>query len=269
VSTATPRGGLQATRPVRHRLSIDRLLPGQVDDLRRAFSAMQRIKRADNRSYLHHAGIHGLPMPFYCKHDSDLFLPWHRAYLYFFELDLRRGVPDVPNFALPWWNWTSGRSHGHGIPAAYADDGGNPLASAEVDPVALQQAADIGLDFPPQTERDPDDPANLPTGERIKQILTLDFLDFSHQLEDVHGEVHGWVGMHMTKIELAAYDPIFWSHHAMIDRLWRLWQVKHPGGRVPSNLLGRALDPFPMTVADTIDMTSLGYDYAATRAIPA
>ena len=45
-----------------------------------------------------------------------LFLPWHRAYLYFFELSLKRFAPTV---TLPWWDWTSTTSHRRGLPSAY------------------------------------------------------------------------------------------------------------------------------------------------------
>ena len=65
----------------------------------------------------------------------------------------------------------------------------------------------------------------------------------------------------MTLISVAAYDPIFWAHHAMIDRLWYLWQIATHGGQ-PTSILDRALPPFPLTVRDTLDISRLGYGYA-------
>jgi hypothetical protein len=44
------------------------------------------------------------------------------------------------------------------------------------------------------------------------------------------------------------------------------WQLRHPGSGPPPSLLGRALPPFQMTVRDTLDMDTLGYDYAVTTA---
>jgi hypothetical protein len=35
---------------------------------------------------------------------------------------------------------------------------------------------------------------------------------------------------------------------------------------VPASLLDRALAPFPMTVRDTLQISQLGYDYAASTA---
>ncbi len=83
----------------------------------------------DERGYDHHAvGIHGLPLPIYCTHGDHLFLPWHRAYLYFFELALRDHVPTV---SLPWWDWSSEQAHASGIPEAYAAESVN----GEIDPL--------------------------------------------------------------------------------------------------------------------------------------
>ena len=75
-----------------------------------------------------------------------------------------------------------------------------------------------------------------------------DFLDFTAQVEDLHNRVHVWVGGHMGLIPFAAFDPIFWAHHTMIDRLWRLWQLRHGNSTIPAGLLDDALPPFRMTV---------------------
>jgi tyrosinase len=256
--------------PLRHRLSVELLTAGQLAHVRRAFAAAQAV--SDDRGFDHWAGIHGLPLPMYCTHGTSLFLPWHRAYLYFFELTLRDLVPDLAGFALPWWQWTSTASHAHGIPAAYADakaPGGaaNPLFSGAVDPVALRQGRAQGDSVGPTTVRQPDVPANLPAEADVQRVLAVtDFLDFSSQVEDIHNSVHGWVGGHMGQIPFAAFDPLFWAHHGMIDRLWRVWQLRHPGATVPASLVHQALAPFHMTVAQTLDPTTLGYDYATTAA---
>ena len=47
----------------------------------------------------------------------------------------------------------------------------------------------------------------------------------------------------------------------MIDRLWRLWQLRHPA-RAARGILDEALPPFRMTVRQTLSVTALGYDYA-------
>jgi tyrosinase len=241
-----------------HRPSVQQMTAAQLELLRKAVSATQAI--ADDRGYQHWAGIHGLPLPMYCQHGTPLFLPWHRAYLYLFEKALQDAVPGT---MLPWWDWTA--DHATGIPPAYAEEnaGGNPnpLFSSPI------QAGGREPRGPDHTVREPGLPEAppLPPPGRIKQILALgDFIDFQTQLEDVHNGVHVWVGGTMSDIATAAYDPVFWAHHTMIDRVWRLWQLAHPAASPPAKLLGRALPPFPMTVTQTLDATALGYDYAAS-----
>ena len=93
------------------------------------------------------------------------------------------------------------------------------------------------MTVPQRTRRDPGDAALLPSVEEVRRALELrSFLDFSLAIEDLHNRVHVWVGGHMSQIPFAAFDPIFWAHHTMIDRLWRLWQLRHPGAppRSPS-----------------------------------
>jgi tyrosinase len=245
-------------RALRHRKNVEHLTAGQLTTLRNAFGAVQAI--ADDRGYAHWAGIHGLPLPMYCQHGTRLFLPWHRAYLYFFELALRDQVPAA---AVVWWDWTSVASRTSGILPAYSTPRvgrkPNPLFSAAVPPAARIDGQ------PRRTTRAPAPPAELPTPADIQALLQLpDFLDFQAQLENVHGAIHVWVGGTMGQVPWAAYDPIFWAHHTFIDRLWRLWQLHHPNPAFPPGLLNQALPPFNVTVADMLDIKQLGYDYASS-----
>jgi tyrosinase len=122
---------------LRHRKSADGLSAEQSNYLRNGIAAMKGLN--DDRSFAYHAGIHGLPLPMFCQHGTPLFLPWHRAYLYFFELALRDRVPQA---MLPWWDWTSSVSHRSGLPALYArarvDGKANPLYASQIPPVARQ-----------------------------------------------------------------------------------------------------------------------------------
>jgi tyrosinase len=243
---------------LRHRKNVALLSVTQLQSLRAAFASAEGI--SDDRGFGYWAGIHGLPLPMYCQHGTRLFLPWHRAYLYFFELALRDLVPDA---VLAWWDWTSPASHASGIPAAYAVSrvgaDPNPLFRTVV-PAAARQGGK-----PRRTSRAPGSAADLPTPADIQAVLALsDFLDFQSQLEEIHNSIHVWVGGTMGEIPWAAYDPVFFAHHAMIDRIWRLWQIRHPTPHLPSSLLTQALPPFPLTVAQTLDVKGLGYDYAST-----
>jgi tyrosinase len=251
-------GPATQARALRRRKNAEHLLPPQLKALRDAFSSAEAI--GDDRGFAHWAGIHGLPLPMYCQHGTRLFLPWHRAYLYFFELALRDLVPEA---ALVWWDWTSAGSHANGLPAAYAqanaNGGPNPLYKTTVPPVARQN------NQPHETSRAAGAPADLPTAADVEAVLSLpDFLDFQGQLEQIHNAVHVWVGGTMGEIPWAAYDPVFFAHHTMIDRLWRLWQLRHPNPHLPADLLTQALPPFPLTVEQTLDIKALGYAYVVT-----
>jgi tyrosinase len=261
VSPAVSPAPTAAPRALRHRRSARRLSAGQVGDLRAAITAAQAISASDDRSYQYWAGIHGLPLPEWCQHGSILFLPWHRAYLYFFERQLQDRVAGA---TLPWWDWT--QAHDEGIPIAYSrkrtpDGKANPLASSPIQPSGRANPGEA------KTVRQPHDTRLLPTPQKVEGVLeNRDFFTFQTQLEEIHNGVHIWVGGTMHAIETAAYDPLFWAHHCMIDRLWYLWQLDHPGAGLPAAYLNQALPPFGMTVRQTLDITSLGYDYAAATA---
>lgn len=257
MSAGTPPAPGLAPHALRHRRDARQLTAGQLADLRRAITATQEI--GDDRGYQYWAGIHGLPLPISCVHHHELFLPWHRAYLYLFEKALQDQVPGV---TLPWWDWTH---HGGGIPDPYA----KRRATGRKNPLFDSPIQSSGRAAPSQrrTIRGPGAPGGLPLAGQVEAVLkNRDFFTFQTQLESIHDGVHVWTGGTMGDIATAAYDPLFWAHHSMIDRLWYLWQLRHPGGGVPAGLLDRALAPFPMTVRDTLHVSPLGYDYAAATA---
>lgn len=41
-----------------------------------------------------------------------------------------------------------------------------------------------------------------------------------------HNSGHRWIGGHMGR-SASPNDPIFWLHHANVDRIWALWQEFH------------------------------------------
>ena len=229
-----------------------------VPALADAYEKMQNLSGSDNRSWIYWSEFHGFNR-YECWHHArvgpdlfpyDLFLPWHRAYLVFFENAARDQNPDA---VLPWWDWTSDASHQTGLPAAYTS-GGSALESGPVP--AINGAPER------RTVRNPSDPASLPTPEDLEAVLALtDFRDFSDQLQDIHDGIHGWVGGDMGSIATSAFDPVFWAHHAMIDRAWYLWQLRHGVNNIPAEYLDKALFP-GYTVQQVLDVRALGYDYA-------
>jgi tyrosinase len=232
------------------------LSPIDLQNFRDGIAQMQGI--SDNRGFQVLAGYHGVPGQF-CEHGSPLFLPWHRAYLYTFEQFLRDRISQT---CIPWWDWTSGPSHTSGIPPAFADSKdaagkANPLLTFRVTlPHVLNR----------NTRRQPHSPVTLPSSAQVSKVLErTEFQDFTNGLEQIHNNVHGWTGGDMGVIPFAAFDPIFFSHHCMIDRIWYLWQIKNGLNNIPSDLLNESLPPFGMNVSDVLDISHLGYQYAVSQ----
>lgn len=223
-----------ALAPVATRRSIRRMASNDPDlvALRRAVAAMKALPRSDPRNWYRFADIHAE----YCPHGNWYFLPWHRAYLVAFERICRQ-LSGKADFALPYWDWSLDRL----MPVALAAGRGNPL----LHPRALSARG----------ARLPDDMVGLAVLSRI--MASPDFEAFGNtrpfgqdgtdprwqhragaktELEfNPHDGVHQAVGGDMARTTLAARDPVFFLHHANIDRLWAEW-----------NRRGNANSPEPM-----------------------
>ena len=246
---------------MRVRKNIEKLTAVELAALRTAFAKVYPIN--DERGYQYHAGIHGLPLPVWCQHGTPLFAIWHRPYLYFFEKALQDVAPGV---TLPYWDWTSALSQQSGMPKAYTDktymDGGsrraNPLLKSAI---KFQGAAFT------ETARDPGStgvPKNFADLVARAQRTNTGYVDYSRNLENPHNGIHGWVGGTMGLVTYAAYDPIFWAHHANIDRLFAAWQAANPNVQPPANIANTVLQPFGVTVKQMWNIRDLGYDYVNT-----
>jgi tyrosinase len=120
------------------------------------------------------------------------------------------------------------------------------------------------------TSRQPGSSESLPIAKEIETTLGLtDFGEFSDELEDISNRVQMWVGGRcgdMSYIPFVAYDPIFWSHRVMIDRIFWMWQLLgRTGISIPGYLYNEVLDPFSLTVRDILDIRRLGYDYVSQQ----
>ncbi|WP_261765765.1 MULTISPECIES: tyrosinase family protein [Pseudoalteromonas] len=74
--------------------------------------------------------------------------------------------------------------------------------------------------------------------------------------------MNGWVGGDMGNPMISPNDPIFWMHHAQIDRIWSEWQKRNPGEKPYLEGLERKLAPWDVIYdIDTIDdISNLGDD---------
>ncbi|KAL7242513.1 hypothetical protein ACSBR1_014981 [Camellia fascicularis] len=139
----------------------------------KALQLMKSLPDDDPRSFKQQSNIHcaycegayhqvGFPSTELQVHNSWLFFPFHRFYLYFFEKILGTLLDD-PAFAIPFWNWDS--PAGMKIPAMYADINSplyNSLRDAKHQPPTL-----IDLDY------NLTDPKNVDEEKQKSRNLTI------------------------------------------------------------------------------------------------
>jgi len=173
-------------------------------------------------------------------HGGLKFLPWHREYLAKLEARL---IMINPLVSIPYWNWVEDRA----IPAQLSDP--SDLAAWNIT---------RGTSF---------NSSLLATATQISTLMaSADFAGFSTTLEasPFHNRVHILVGGTMATSRSPA-DPLFWLHHAFIDKLWADWQQTHPGAVFNPPNTSDTLQPPPImtrTVAQVLNIQSLGYVYA-------
>lgn len=275
------------------RFHIRRLRPADIQELRDAFAAMYEISATaigDRRGYLALARGHGYDQDL-CHTDSRVFLTWHRAYIYVFEkalnsaLQWKRNNPTL-ELTLPYWDWTqfdATTDAANGIPralddATYVDGSGqtieNPLARA----FSLYRQLNQGLSGNDVfTARYPSGLlAAIPelADDVERNLDNPSFMGFSNDLNfGAHGAIHVEVGGidaqsalpgqtgDMRQVVSAAYDPIFWFHHSMVDKVWFDWQTRNPTAAIPQHVLDTVVYG-GMLGSDLIDaQESLRYTY--------
>jgi hypothetical protein len=236
------------------RKEIRSLPPVELLALRRAMILFQ--KKTDTDGYISIAGIHGDP-GWHCNHDTG-FLPWHRMYIWLFENALRKIDNSI---TLPYWDWASERDAQDFIAPAHNDrdfdtngvSTPNPLYSGPVPNQTNGTARCVTIT---------NDELNALAGDVSKFIATRkSFREINAHLVNPHTSIHLLINGDMSNQKYAAYDPIFWSHHATVDRQWAIWQKLHPGpdASIPMDLELEGLDK---KVQDVLDYENqLGYQY--------
>lgn len=244
-----------------YRKNINCLSADELHDLREALAGMYALPASNPNSFAKLAGFHGGPPTAYCRHGAPGFFTWHRAYLLAFEEALRTIRCNV---TLPFWDWSSGPTTGVPEPCrhpTYVNRSGATVAN----PLYSGPRSGGG-----QTARraDIDTTAYDDLAATAQTALTAaTFTSFQNQINGVHGSVHVRTGGDMGSVPTASYDPIFYLHHANVDRLWAQWQASHPGA-LPASEATFALEPFnrPFTLqwqtgADVESTAALGYQY--------
>lgn len=211
-----------------------------------------------------------------CRHDSIHFLAWHRVYLHFFERVLREASGD-PSLTLPFWDY--GAPDHRKLPQAFAEESyipagtsasaSNPLYSPHRNSVLLGGGSvlPVVVDY---------------TATMAATTFTAsNGTGFTELIDQApHGAMHCYLAANgscpnglMGSFETAAKDPVFWLHHANIDRLTQCWMQKNAGTndfvRKPELLkvVYRFVDETGQVnkkpVREILDLAQLNYSYAA------
>jgi tyrosinase len=181
----------------------------QYDSLLKAITLMKsNTNSADPGSWSYWTNIHLNR----CPHGVPYFLAWHRGYLYYFERQLRAVSGDY-SLILPYWDYYSYAT----MPAEFTNSSGsNPLYVDRVN-TNVRQALTMA-----------------PFASTIINFQRGMSNAFEPTLEDApHNPVHNLIGNIMATMQ-SPIDPIFWLHHANIDRLWVAWVSAGNGRRMPS-----------------------------------
>ncbi|HEX2832608.1 MAG TPA: tyrosinase family protein [Thermoanaerobaculia bacterium] len=160
-----------------------------------------------------------------CQHGTPWFFAWHRLYLYYFEQVLQKAAND-PNLRLPYWDYTDPANLAMPAPYStptYFDGQGHIEANALNEPRRTPGWNPPGGNLLDATSTNIND--------ALKDKTFFDTPTGTGYQSDIEGNVHGYVhctvvpcpGPDMGAVGYSANDPIFWAHHANIDRMWDCW----------------------------------------------
>jgi len=161
------------------------------------------------------------------------FYVWHRTILLDIETRLR-ALPGYECVTVPYWNYQYSNS------SQARKDRRSPFGQ---DPTKLGQGDTTGciggafsffthqLDKPGPhcISRDPNDLQTSVSSSLFMDLADIGettFLTFANNLQVAHGTPHVSFGDTFSS-HYSPIDPLFWVHHANIDRAWDMWQDCH------------------------------------------
>ena len=233
LSPTTPHFAPDPSAAILPRKRIDELDFAEVTRLGTAYALLRAQPATARNAWLQQAEIHNC----YCGgpieeiHGSWFFYPWHRAYLYFHERILGKLLNDN-TFRLPYWSWDGsallpGGAKPNRLPVAYHNPTGSlnplfdPLRSVNETMTMPSQVFDQGM-------------ITRSVDQTTISTAFLGSASSGASIEDApHGRIHTWIGgrdpstqkakADMGLTSTAGRDPIFFAHHANIDRIWAKW----------------------------------------------
>ncbi len=222
----------------RKRINVLSLTPDQLRSYRDALAKLRcepdtyKVRFADFHAAMHLKGIHG----------GQLFLPWHRGFLNHFETELERLGCQI---GVPYWDFLGWDLRSQTLPPAFSARGTTDGSCRGVNANPLWM------------DRYPHNPGScgegcqpIPNAAAWRTMLSQlrSFEEFGGgagqrpgKLEKIHNQVHHRGGRYMVSVPTSVADPLFWSVHSNVDRLWREAQAFNSAFTPPPPLLSTVL----------------------------
>lgn len=215
-----------------------------------AIAAMRRnTNPADQGSLQYWAAVHQQ----FCPHGVSYFVSWHRGYLYYFEQQLRISSGD-PTLNLPYWDYYLYPI----IPSEFTDTAASNPLYVPRNSTNVYNALDLS-----------------PFSSTVYNFQRGTTNAFEVRIETApHNAVHDLIGGIMSTMQ-SPLDPIFYLHHANIDRLTHAWALPdgkgipyttYPYSSTTSSPYWAGLNTYASDLTidryKTCDPTWLGYDYS-------
>ena len=231
-----------------------------VDALMKAMDTMRKMSCDNPLSWYYQSAIHWVPDSIMnnplcesyhtvldkkdswnnCTHTPSRkekihFLVWHRLYIYHFEKIVRK-LSGYEKFALPYWGYTERDNKNKVLHPQFRNLNSSLYESCRFD------SLNLGYRMSGEIERSLD---------LTKLMSYSTFSMFSGAIDAApHGAIHDYVGHGndttekrfnntitrtitpdglMGSVLTAGFDPIFWTHHSNIDRIWQQWTNSENG----------------------------------------
>ncbi len=202
-------------------------------------------------------------------HSSWRFLPWHRLQVLHMEKLIAKASGHAA-FAMPYWDWSDDI-----LPAQFVNDevlshegrecgvkeSIAKFCTANETSLADRSKNDFPTFFGKPRAADQARDNDTPSGQQ----------HFSGSCEwSGHNLIHSFIGGDMGVLETAPNDPLFWVHHANVDRVWAAWSGRHSPSDYADAWSVEQLagyedpdgsSPAPVAAQSTIDTETLGYGY--------
>lgn len=217
----------------------------------------------------------------FCPHGNWYFLPWHRAFVVSIER-IVRSLTKNNDFAMPYWDWTADPY----FPEVFRSEKTPDSKTNWLYVPDNKRTWDMAVPFPPNVvgkdvldailtaapyetfgttrpqspkPQDSLDPGWIRNGSGFQGILE----GLPHNM--VHNDIGGWMPTMYSPL-----DPIFFTHHGNIDRIWAVWNSKGNANSTEKNWTDMPFtdnftnpdkSKWSPKVSELFDPVALGYTY--------